>query len=72
LKTLLKKTNLNGYKRILGVYYLRKAELNGLAKYKWIIGLLEVKARFDDKEELVTYEIKPYRFFPISYKQPIR
>ena len=69
LKALLRKTNLNGYKRILGVYYRQKPGTNGETKYQWNIGLITVRVSFDGEERPLACEIKPYRFFPLSYKQ---
>lgn len=71
LKILLRKADLEGFKRVLGVMYKRRAQTNGYTKYKWKVGLLQIRASFDEEGKLVEWEIRPYHFFPFMYRESL-
>lgn len=69
LKLKLKNADLTVFKKELGKNYQYKAHINGWTKYKWLVGMMLVRARFNESGQLMECEIKPYRFFPLMYKK---
>lgn len=68
LKIQLKQGDLNTFKRILGIRYHRMRQNSGYTKYKWQVAFITVRAGFDENDRLLEFEIKPYSFFPLTYK----
>ena len=69
LKRQLKKADLEKCKKLLGINYQRRLQTNGLTKYKWRLGIMQVQGIFDETNKLKELEIKPYPFFTINYKE---
>ncbi len=63
----LESKNLAAFKRRFGNKYRYRFELNGLTRYKWIKGLIHVRARFDEIGKLNDFSIRlNYKFWSLK------
>lgn len=60
----LQNKNLDAFKRRFGNKYKYRFELNGITRYKWVKGLIQVRARFDTIGKLNDFSIRlNYKFW---------
>lgn len=58
LKAKLRNGNLNTFTRIIGENYQHRPQFNGLIRYKWSKGWVNVKANFDEDGRLIFTKIQ--------------
>ena len=59
------KSNLDAFKKELGSNYHFRNQKGGLHRHRWRKGLVEVKATFDSKGNIVCTQMQSFRFFAI-------